>query len=124
MPAFLQIVMAKTGLFLQAIGAYEASMLYIVLFTDNADRADVRQRLMPAHLDFLERHREQIRVAGPLLESDGSGAGGLWLVGTASHDAVMELVQADPFWPTGLRKRARVLRWIQVFAEGRRLPLG
>ena len=36
----------------------------------------------------------------------------------------MELVQADPFWPTGLRKAVRVLQWAQVFAEGRRAPRG
>lgn len=34
-------------------------MLYVVLFTDNADRAEARQRLMPAHLTFLEEHRHQ-----------------------------------------------------------------
>lgn len=98
-------------------------MLYAVLFTDNADHADGRRRLMPAHLDFLERHRAQVRAAGPLLENDGAGAGGLWLVDAESHDAVIELVQTDPFWPTGLRKMVRVLLWAQVFAEGRRLPL-
>jgi uncharacterized protein len=97
-------------------------MLYAVLFTDNADRAGVRQRLMPAHLDFLEQHREHIRAAGPLLETDGNGAGGLWLVEADSLQAVMELVQADPFWPTGLRNAVRVLQWAQVFAEGRRTP--
>ena len=99
-------------------------MLYAVLFTDNADHTHVRQRLMPAHLDFLEQHREHIRAAGPLLETEGSGAGGLWLGETGSPQAVMELVQADPFWPTGLRKAVRVLRWAQVFAEGRRAPRG
>ena len=96
-------------------------MLYAVLFTDNADRAEARQRLMPAHLDFLERHRAQIRAAGPLLDADDSGAGGLWLVDAESYQAVMELVQADPFWPTGLRKTVRVLQWAQVFAEGQRV---
>jgi uncharacterized protein YciI len=95
-------------------------MLYAVLFTDNADRADIRQRLMPEHLDFLEQHEEHIRAAGPLLETEGSGAGGLWLVQADGPQAVMNLVQADPFWPMGLRKTVRILRWAQVFAEGRR----
>jgi uncharacterized protein YciI len=97
-------------------------MLYAVLFTDNAARAEARQRLMPAHLDFLERHRECIRAAGPLRQADGSGAGGLWLVAADSDEDVMALVRADPLWPTGLRETVRVLRWIQVFAEGRRVP--
>ena|SRR5664279_5244017 len=97
-------------------------MLYAVLFTDNADHGDVRQRLMPAHLDFLERHGEHIRAAGPLLETEGRSAGGLWLVEADSPQAVMHLVQADPFWPTGLRQTVRVLQWAQVFSEGHRAP--
>ena len=96
-------------------------MLYVVLFTDNADHADARQRMMPAHLDFLEQHRDHIRAAGPLCEAaDGSGAGGLWLVEADGHDAVADLVHRDPFWPTGLRKDVRILQWSQVFANGRR----
>jgi uncharacterized protein YciI len=96
-------------------------MLHVVLFTDNPDRAEARQRLMPAHLDFLERHADRIEAAGPLLDADGTGSGGLWLVEAESAEAVTALVQADPFWPTGLRQSVRVLRWKQVFADGRRL---
>ena len=97
-------------------------MLYVVLLTDKAGNGDVRPRLMPAHLDFLERHRAEIRAAGPLLETDGRGAGGLWLVEADSEVAVTQLVERDPFWPAGLRESVRVLRWRQVFAEGKALP--
>jgi uncharacterized protein YciI len=96
-------------------------MLYIVLFTDDPDRAAIRGRLMPEHLAFLESHRDRIRAAGPLIEADGSAAGGLWLVEAANGQAVDDLVKCDPFWPTGLRKAVRILQWAQVFADGRRL---
>jgi uncharacterized protein YciI len=97
-------------------------MLYAVLFTDDPAHAEARVRLMPAHLDFIERHRDRIRAAGPLREAvDGAPAGGLWLVEAESADAVDELARRDPFWPTGLRKAVRVLQWSQVFADGRRL---
>ena len=39
-------------------------MLYAVLLSDNPGKADIRPRLMPAHLDFLEEHRAAIRAAG------------------------------------------------------------
>jgi uncharacterized protein YciI len=96
-------------------------MLYAVIFTDNASRAHERQRLMPAHLSFLEQNCEHIRGAGPLLETNGIGAGGLWLVDAESHEAVERLVRDDPFWPTGLRKEFRILQWSQVFADGHRI---
>lgn len=95
-------------------------MLYAVLLTDNPEHADARERLMSAHLDFLEKNGSRILSAGPLREADGSGAGGLWLVDAESRDAVTELVQADPFWPTGLRRSVRVLEWKQVFADRQR----
>jgi uncharacterized protein len=96
-------------------------MLYVVLFTDDPQRAEMRQRLMPDHLDFLAQHGSVIRAAGPLQDAAGEGAGGLWLVEAASPDVVKELYEADPLWPTGLRKSVRVLQWRQVFADGRRV---
>ena len=97
-------------------------MLFTVLFKDNPDlEVDPRARLMPAHLDFLERQAARIRAAGPLTESSGAAAGGLWLVEAAEAAEVRALVEDDPFWPSGLRRRVRVLAWKQVFAEGRRL---
>ncbi len=95
-------------------------MRFAVLFTDNADRAAERPRLMPAHLAFLEANRDAVLAAGPLLEGD-AGAGGLWLVEAPDAAAVQALVEADPFWPSGLRLSVRVLAWHQVFAAGRRL---
>jgi uncharacterized protein YciI len=97
-------------------------MLYAVLFTDNPAHAEARRRLMPAHLDFLERHRAEIRAAGPLHEADGRGTGGLWLVDATSPAAVARLVESDPFWPTGLRDVVRILEWTLVFTDGKALP--
>ena len=94
-------------------------MIYVVLFTDNPEHAEARQRLMPAHLAFLETEKSRVRAAGPLREADGAAAGGLWLVEAESPDVVEDLCRRDPFWPTGLRRSVRVLEWAQVFADGK-----
>jgi uncharacterized protein YciI len=92
-------------------------MLYAILFSDRPGHDDVRQRLMPVHLQFLEENRAHIRAAGPLRDAqDGVGAGGLWLVEAQSPAVVARLVEADPFWPTGLRDSVRILEWHRVFA--------
>lgn len=97
-------------------------MLYLVMFTDHAEHAEARQRLMPEHLAFLERHRDRVRAAGPLVDAgDGSPAGGAWLVDSAGRAGVEDLIHQDPFWPTGLRRSVRILEWRRVFADGRRL---
>ncbi len=96
-------------------------MPYIVLFEDDPSRADIRQRHMPEHLAFLDRNAGHVRAAGPLRDAaTGAPAGGLWLVDADSPAAVTALVQADPFWPTGLRRSVRILEWTQVFADGQR----
>lgn len=97
-------------------------MLYAILFTDDDAHAEIRPRLMPQHLAFLERNRDRIQSAGPLTEA-GSPAGGLWLVEAEDEAAVRALYQQDPFWPTGLRRSVRVLLWTRVFADGSVRPL-
>ncbi len=97
-------------------------MKFVVLFEDNPDTGDdVRAKHMPDHLAFLERHAAHVESAGPLRESDGTGAGGLWVVEAGDESLVCGLVEEDPFWPTGLRKSVRILTWTQVFASGQRL---
>jgi uncharacterized protein len=97
-------------------------MRYAILFEDDPNLgSDVRRQHMPGHLSFLERNAARIKAAGPLRESSGDPAGGLWIVEADSPGAVDALVREDPFWPTGLRRSVRVLTWSQVFADGKRL---
>lgn len=95
-------------------------MKFIVLFEDAADAAlDLRKRHMRAHLEFLERHADKVEAAGPLADTEGRGRNGLWIVEACEQADVERLVREDPFWPTGLRASVSILRWTQVFADGR-----
>lgn len=95
-------------------------MHFAVLFEDDEAHAGQRPLHMADHLAFLEANAGAVRAAGPLAAEDGAGAGGLWIVEAADAAAVWNLVRADPFWPTGLRARVRVLAWRQVLADGAR----
>lgn len=92
-------------------------MPYLILFEDAPNHDHVRARHMSDHLAFLTAHADVIQSAGPLFDQDDA-AGGAWVVTVASADAARALVKADPFWPTGLRKSFRILRWKHVFANG------
>lgn len=97
-------------------------MKFVVLFEDVPGAGfDVREKYMPEHLAFLQRHAAKVNAAGPLENQNGSGAGGLWIVDAENESEVRNLVEEDPFWSTGLRKSVRVLSWSRVFADGQRL---
>ena len=92
-------------------------MPYLILFEDAPGHDHTRAAHMADHLAFLTAHAAQIDAAGPLFDGD-SGAGGAWVADVDTAEEAMQLVHADPFWPTGLRKSVRVLRWKQVFRAG------
>lgn len=97
-------------------------MKFVVLLQDDPSASpDIRSRLMPDHLDFLETHANQIAAAGPLMRQDGQAGGGLWEVDATDAAAVDALIKADPFWPSGLRASYQILTWRQVFSGGKRL---
>lgn len=97
-------------------------MKYVVLFEDNDEFAQMRQQYMADHLDFLRDNSNLIDAAGPLKDATtAASAGGIWIVECSEAAQVQALVEADPFYPTGLRKSIRILEWTQVFADGRQL---
>lgn len=92
-------------------------MKYAVLFEDNDEFAHMRPKFMADHLQFLGDNSDQIEAAGPLKDAATTDpAGGLWIVEADNAGQVQALVEADPFWPTGLRQGIRILEWTQVYA--------
>lgn len=96
-------------------------MIFVVLFEDNPGTEHLRGAHMAAHLAFLESRGKDVAGAGPLFAPDGGGAGGMWLVEAETAEAVQAMVEADPFYPTGLRKRIAIREWRRVLRDGRRV---
>jgi len=99
--------------------------MYVVFFEDEGAAADQRAVHMQAHLAFLDANAKTISAAGPLRDTpSGLPAGGLWTVDCPTEAEVWDLIRADPFWPTGLRKKVTVCKWNRVFADGTIMPAG
>lgn len=92
-------------------------MIYCVLLEEDERHAAMRQEHMSDHLAFLNQHHgKDVHAVGPLRDPEsGRPAGGLWIVEAENARAVRDLVEADPYWPTGLRKSVRIFEWEQVF---------
>jgi uncharacterized protein YciI len=94
------------------------AMLFAVVFTDQPDQGALRATHLQAHMDWLELHQSQVRVAGSLREEPGHvPKGGLWIVEAESKGHVHQLMQTDPFWTSGLRQSVQVLYWSKAFDQ-------
>lgn len=86
-------------------------MRFVVIFEEGPEMAPVREAHEPAHLTYLEQHREEIRMAGGLRNQHGGPyVGGLWVCEVASRERAVELIEQDPFYRARPRKY-RLLAW-------------
>lgn len=93
-------------------------MLFAVLFTDKPGHGALRAEHLEAHVQWVAQHQDTVRVAGSLrVEPTAVPKGGLWIVEAPSRDAVMALMQTDPFWTCGLRQGVEVLHWNKALAR-------
>ena len=98
-------------------------MLFIVRFTDKPGSEAIREKQLPAHLDWLDARRNRILVAGSLRENPGaSPVGACWVVEADSKNEVSELYKTDPFWTSGLRQSVEILFWSKAF-PGEQVPV-
>ena len=98
-------------------------MLYVVRFTDKPDRLATRKEFLPAHIAWLDQHKDMILVAGSLRPDHGEEAvGGLWVVDAKDRKTIETLLLTDPFWVQGLRDTCEIMYWSKAFPD-RRVPV-
>jgi uncharacterized protein YciI len=92
---------------------------WIVFFDDEPGMMDIRREREPLHLAYLERHAEEIPMAGGLREAPGEAfVGGLWVLEVVSRERAVELIENDPYYVPALR-RYRLLSWGKAFPDRR-----
>jgi uncharacterized protein len=93
-------------------------MLFVVRFTDRPERLAIRKEFLPAHLEWLKKHKDIIRVAGSLRpEADASLVGAMWVVEANDKKDIEALLLSDPFWANGLRQGVEILHWVKAFPD-------
>lgn len=95
-------------------------MAFLIETWDKPDHAAVRQQHRPAHLQFLEQHRQLLLACGAKLKDDGSDAGGgIYIVDVESREAAQALIAADPFSAADLFQKVTITRWRKAYVDGR-----
>lgn len=98
-------------------------MLFIARFTDRPGVGELRDELFPAHLKWLDEHKDKVLVPGSLRpDVDGPSLGGLWIIEAPSKAEAEEIYRTDPFFANGLRETIEVYFWKKAF-EDRKVPI-
>lgn len=87
-------------------------MLYIIYQEDKDEGAsEIRERVKPAHLDYLARFESRLVLGGALLDEDGATRTGSVLILNVGSYAEAEAFSLDePFRKAGLFKSVRISR--------------
>jgi uncharacterized protein len=93
-------------------------MLFAMMFTDKADHAELRAKNLQAHIEWLDKHREIILIAGSLRADPADNPkGGLWIAKADSREQLSELLKTDPFYISGLRQSFEIFHWSKANSE-------
>lgn len=91
-------------------------MPYVVETWDKPDSLELRLRVRPQHIAFLEENAHRLLGAGAKLSDDGETMlGTIYIVDTESREEAERFVAEDPFSKAGLPSRVVVTRWRKAF---------
>ena len=91
-------------------------MYFIIYCTDKPDSSNLRAINRPAHIKFIERHRDSIFVAGPTFTEDGECMNGSLLIADfLSLADANAFAASDPYAKAGLFESVIIKPWKMVF---------
>jgi uncharacterized protein YciI len=92
-------------------------MLFAMNGRDKTGHLDVRLRVRPEHVAFLDdlNARGVLKFAGPYLEDDGKPCGSLVVIEASDKAAAEQVFRNDPYARAGLFETVTVQAWNWVF---------
>jgi uncharacterized protein YciI len=86
-------------------------MLFALICTDKPDSLELRQRLRPEHLKFLDGLGNALKAAGPFTDDEGKPTGSLVVIEAANRAAITEIAARDPYAVAGLFASVEIKPW-------------
>jgi uncharacterized protein len=93
-------------------------VLFAVTIEDRPGMGGTRRAVRAAHLDWLERHREMLVIAGPIMDAEGNSIGSVRVIEAPDRAAVEALTDGDPFAQAGCFARVAIHPYRIVFKDG------
>jgi uncharacterized protein len=86
-------------------------MLYALLCTDKPNSTELRAKLRPEHLAYLDQLGAGCKFAGPFLDDAGHPIGSLVMIEAATRGEAEAIAAADPYKAHGLFASVEIKAW-------------
>jgi len=86
-------------------------MLFALLCTDKPNAVDLRMKVRPEHLAYLDSLGSAMKAAGPFLGDDGQPTGSLVIIEAADRKAAEAIAANDPYARAGLFASVEIKAW-------------
>lgn len=86
-------------------------MLFAMIAKDRPGTIDQRLAVRPVHLQHLESLGQQLRLAGALLNAEGTPEGSLVVIEAETLEAATAIFNADPFVSEGIFDSVEIKPW-------------
>lgn len=90
-------------------------MLFAISCIDKPGHAELRKKSRDDHLAYLRQHGDQVVLAGPYIDEDGTGmTGSLIIIDVPDRTGADNFATNDPYNKAGLFERVSVRGWKKV----------
>jgi len=86
-------------------------MLFALLCTDKPASVDLRMKVRPDHLAYLESLGNALKAAGPFTDDAGSPTGTLAIIEVPNRKAAEAVAEGDPYAKAGLFANVEIRPW-------------
>lgn len=93
-------------------------MLFAVTIEDKPGMGATRRAVRPDHIAWLERHRDMLVIAGPIMDAEGNSIGSVRVIEAPDRAAVDALTEGDPFARASCFARVSINPYRTVFRDG------
>jgi len=86
-------------------------VLFVITAFDRPGALELRMKVRPAHLAYLEDRAAQIRVGGPLLNENEEPVGSLLIIEAADRAAAEAFAAGDPYRKQRVFEKVEIRPW-------------
>jgi uncharacterized protein len=86
-------------------------MLYTLMCTDKPDSLELRMKVRPEHLAYLNGPSVTLKAAGPFLDDAGNPTGSLVIIEAEGMAAAKLVAANDPYNMAGLFSHVEIKAW-------------